>query len=185
LLTCWHEGLVYDCFLMSEQQEEPAKSDTDGKPEQASHPEAGVVAALKQAIIHQNIGLREILTCIAVVLATFASEFLRALMPLPIMAIVTLVFWFILFKASNYGPSRRTLLAMALLVAVGLNGTGFLIARRIRAPASQSVPQQSPVIEQHANDSPCSNVVAGKDAAINCSPVPENGDAAKRHNEKH
>jgi hypothetical protein len=48
------------------------------------------------------------------------------------------------------------------------------------AAASGTASAPSPTIEQKAADSVCSNVVAGKDAKIDCSTEQENG-SAKKH----
>ena len=50
-------------------------------------------------------------------------------------------------------------------------------------PAQTTTPKSQPVIEQKATESTCSNVVAGKDANINCSPEQEKPNVPK-HNPK-
>jgi hypothetical protein len=51
-------------------------------------------------------------------------------------------------------------------------------AQKIPAPPEPKKPSKSfPKIEQHATDSNCSNVVAGRDAKLDCSPAKENKDA--------
>jgi hypothetical protein len=49
-------------------------------------------------------------------------------------------------------------------------------------PAAAPAPVPTPIIEQKATDSVCSNVVAGGDAKVDCPAGKENGSAKKHPN---
>ena len=77
----------------------------------------------------------------------------------------------------NFNSLQRIGLAFALVgLALFLGATAY--KQTHPASSAPSVPP-APSVNQNATDSSCSNVNAGRDAAVNCSPSTENKDAPK------
>lgn len=71
--------------------------------------------------------------------------------------------------------------ACALLGAIGVGFLGWIADRESQAKLRQNEPTHSAptTIQQKADDSNCSNVIAGKDANVNCSSEEVKGNAKK------
>jgi len=71
--------------------------------------------------------------------------------------------------------------ACALVGAIILGFLGWIADRESQAKLRQNAPAQSvpPTVQQKAEDSNCSNVIAGKDANVNCSSEEVKGNAKR------
>jgi hypothetical protein len=115
-----------------------------------------------------HFSLKEVLVIVAstaLALGSFRSKD-------PYVGIPMLIISGIIFVALCVGhqgkPKSRT--ALAMLISVVFIFIGW---RDLRKPASATHPAQPVNIDQTANDSPCSNVVAGGDVTIKCLPGKE------------
>jgi hypothetical protein len=77
----------------------------------------------------------------------------------------------------NMDAARRVCLGIALVATALFLG---LTSYKPNRGSSQATPGNPSTIDQTATDSNCSNVVAGKDATVDCSPSPENKNAPEK-----
>ena len=81
---------------------------------------------------------------------------------------------------------KQRISAAIAVIAIGCF-VAFTLEKGAASSTTQSAPEPVPpiVIEQKATDSTCSNVIADRDAKVDCSPGLENKDATTHSTKKH
>jgi hypothetical protein len=86
----------------------------------------------------------------------------------------------LIHQAIGIESPRKFIVVCALFGAVIFASLGWLIDKGYRAKLREDAASNgTPSLNQNATDSNCSNVNAGRNATVNCSPTPESKDAPK------
>ena len=106
------------------------------------------------------------------------------------LGLLALIFWnWVLNNGSQMDGHYRVALGLIVLgLSYGIGHAVYRESQKNKAAIQVATPAPSlsplpgaPSVEQTSADSTCSNIVAGQDAKVNCSPDATNKDASKRN----